>query len=457
MKREVSPNGERDENVFDIQQGVSINIFVKKEKRRSGLAKVYYADYFGRREKKYEYLSENSLDKIPWSEVTPNEPFYFYIPRNESNRGAYEQGFSIRDLMPEHTTGIVTARDGLVINADKDKLLSQIELFADPNKSDDEIRSLFFGNKKAGKYLSGDSRGWKLTEARKRIRNNDHSILIQKIAYRPYDVQYIYYTPDMVDWGREKLMSHLLAGENYGLIIPRQAATDNWSHVQITRYMADNRIHYSNKGIPIECPLYLYVENQIDAVQKTPNLNLTIIGVFEKTLGMKFVPNDRDIKDGEFGPLDVLDYIYAVLHSHRFRSTYLEFLKYDFPRIPYPQDSGYFKRMKAYGRILRELHTDESDTCCEENKFVGSHYPLVEHPVYSDGKILLNKSDDAIINVPDHIWDMFFGGYKPLQKWLKDRRGTVLSAKDIRHFRHIVYSLTKTDQIMQEIDQQIEL
>ena len=456
MKKEVSPNGEKDENVFDIQQGVSINIFIKRNGKSKGLATVYYSELFGRREAKYDLLRSHSFEDIHWTKLDPNEPFYFFIPRNESNRDKYETGFSIKDLMPEHTTGIVTARDSLVIDSSEEALLHKIEAFVAPEKTDEYVRQEFFGNKKEGKYLPGDSRGWSLSIAREAIRGNDHRAKIKKIEYRPFDVQYIYYDPKMVDWGRDSLMYHLLAGENYGLIIPRQAATDNWSHVQITRHMADNRVHYSNKGIPIECPLYLYSENFGTLIRK-PNLNVEIVKRIAERVKLSFVPDEALKVEGSFSPLDVLDYIYAVLHSKRYRTTYLEFLKFDFPKIPYPDNSEYFITMVKYGKQLRTIHTDETDSTSDLFTYHGEEVIAIFKPHYDDGKIVFNANGDNVSGVPEEIWNMYFGGYQPLQKWLKDRRNTKIGKMEIQHYIHIITVLKETNDLMEAIDQVIRI
>lgn len=454
MKKEIAPNGDKDENVFDIQQGVSINLFVKNGTRSKGLARVYHTGLFGKRSNKYDLLNALRLDNISWTQLEPNEPFYFFIPRDERNRASYEKGFSIQELMPEHTTGVVTARDGLVIAKKREELLERIKIFTDPNKTDDQVRTHFFGNKKAGKYLPGDSRGWSLSTARKKISGFNHEDNIQKIAYRPFDTQYIYYVPEMVDWGRDKLMYHLLAGDNYALVIPRQAATDNWSHVQITRYMADNRVHYSNKGIPIECPLYLYAPGFDGGLTRHPNLNGDIVKTLATSIGMRFVP-EKSAETNTICPIDILDYIYAVLFSEKYRQAYLDFLKFDFPRIPYPQSADYFWTMVSYGTKLRELHLSEDDYFDSQYSYQGHEECIVDRPTYQDGTVYLNKNGDKIINVPENIWNMYFGGYQPLQKWLKDRKGDALSQSDIRHFQSTISILVVTEELMHQIDDSI--
>lgn len=454
MRREATKDGGKDENVFDIQQGVSINIFVKNCEKREKLAKVYHAEILGKREHKYNSLLSKDFKDFDWSEVQPTDPFYFFIPRNETNREAYEKGFSIEELMPLHTTGIVTARDGLVISSNRKALLKRIEEFCDTSKSDEEIRERFFGNKKAGKYLPGDSRGWSLSTARKKIQTFEHEKKIQKIAYRPFDTQYIYYCPEMVDWGRDSLMVHLVDKENWGLVIPRQAATDNWSHVQITKYMADNRIHYSNKGIPIECPLFIYNDGFMQG-QRTANLDLKIVAKIEKNLNAKYDQEKSERKMKIFSALDLLDYIYAVLHSEKYRKFYLEFLKFDFPRVPFPKDWSYFVEMCNFGKELRLLHTDESDVFDSKYIYSGDNTVYVEKPHWENNSIILSKSADRIENVPEEIWNMYFGGYQPLQKWLKDRKNGEIGMDEIQHLQSMISILAKTNELVKRIDDAI--
>ena len=453
MRRETSPDGGKDENVFDIQQGVSINIFIKYGGKSYSQAKVFYADCYGRREAKYDYLYQTSFKKIPWERISPSDPFYLFIPRNENNREKYELGFSLQELFPKHTTGVVTARDNLVISRSYAQLIAKIEDFADVRKSDDEIRSQFFGNKKAGKYEPGDSRGWSLPKARRVIRNEDHQSRIQKIAYRPFDEQFIYYSSSMVDWGRENLMRHMLIGENYGLIIPRQAATDNWSHVQITKYMADNRVHYSNKGISIECPLYLYSVELDGKLTRTRYLNMDITNSIAKAICETFLDERRKAEEQGFTSLDLLDYIYAVLHSERFRKVYLELLKFDFPRIPYPTDKEIFWKMVSFGSKLRQTHLLETSVFNEidAESITANIYP-VEKADYCNGCVFVNAVE-CFHNVPKLAWNFYFGGYQPAQKWIKDRKSTILSAEEIKHYYKIIRALVETDRIMKEIDE----
>lgn len=198
---ERCPDGEKDENVFDIQQGVSINIFIKVSNRaHQSLARINRQDIYGTRELKYEWLRKSLLAEIPWQEVHAVRPYYFFEERNLTDGAKYFAGISLKELFIKNVMGITTARDFLVIDSDRDRLLERMTHFSDLSYSDDQIRDEFFPGKQPGKYLSGDTRGWMLSRARRTISHFEHAHLIRSISYRPFDKRYIYYCPEMVDW-----------------------------------------------------------------------------------------------------------------------------------------------------------------------------------------------------------------------------------------------------------------
>ena len=449
MKKEISPNGEKDENVFDIMQGVSINIFVKKNSKAKNFnnADVFHSEIFGTRNSKYTILSET---KINYKKIQPNHPFFFFIPKNTENSNEYDQGFSLQYLFLKNVTGIVSARDNLVINFSKNNLLNNIQFFSDLSITDEKVRSNFFGTRTSQKYLAGDTRGWSLSTARRKITKNKHSELIHFIDYRPFDKRFIYYSNDMVDWGRESVFNHMIKGNNIALIIPRQAITDNWSHVSVSDCLVDNRFHYSNKGIPIVCPLYLYDTN-FGTNSKIPNLNLEIIKEIENKSGFKYSPNDSNKKSDIFSPIDLLDYIYAVLHSPKYREKYKEFLKIDFPRVPYPTDKETFWKLVEIGSKLRECHLMHTEFDIQPYNLVGYGTNEVVKPEYKNGRVYISKTQ-YFDNVPQAQWEQYIGGYQPLQKWLKDRKKTILSSDDIEHYKKIIAALKLTQELMAEID-----
>ena len=441
MKHEKAADGGKDENVFSITVGTAINIFVKTGKKKNGeLAKVHYADLWGTRKDKFAYLESKSLANVGFTTVTPTAPMYFFVPQDEDGRKRYSAYIGLDELFTSNVMGIVTARDALVVDMDKEALLSRIKAFCSPTVSDAEIRTLFFGTKKAGKYLPGDTRGWRLADARRKISRYDHEQIIKDVAYRPFDVRNIYYSPDMVDWGRERLMSHFLKGDNLGLCCIRICSRDDDLPVFVTDIITDKTI-LSSKDNANVFPLYLY-HDTMGKVEKVPNFNKE---VFERIAdGLKRKPS----------PEELFDYIYAVLHTPEYRERYREFLKVDFPRIPYPTDAATFKRLAKIGGELRETHLLKiKPTTSERNRttnFPKAGSNTVEDVSFVNGKVYIND-EQYFDHVPEEAWSMFIGGYQPAQKWLKDRKGRTLTNEDIDHYQEIIFALSRTRAHMQKL------
>jgi predicted helicase len=457
-KKETAPDGSADVNVFDIMQGVSINIFVKTGKKKANeLGKVFHFDLYGKREMKYDFLSDSSLKSVYFQELKPEKPFLFFVPKNNKGSKEYEKGFRVDELFSVNVTGVVTARDSFVIDFEKPILKKRMEEFSDTNFTDDSIRRKFFGNKKEGKYLAGDSRGWKMVEARKTIQNFNHNDIIQKIAYRLFDDRYIYYHSSMVDWGREKFMYHFINKDNVGIDLCRQLVTDDYSHIFITNKIVDDSF-VSNKSRErgYVFPLYLYPENKGQQTigqssTRIPNLNSEIVEQLKEKLGLTFT-TEKETTKNTFAPIDILDYIYAVLHSPTYREKYKEFLKIDFPRVPFPKDKVIFWQLAKFGAEIRQIHLLESPTV---EKYI-TQYPedgnnVVVKTKYENGKVYINDTQ-YFDNVPQIAWDFYIGGYQPAQKWLKDRKERTLEFDDILHYQKIIVALTETDRLMNEIN-----
>jgi hypothetical protein len=412
-RKEVCPDGSKDENVFDkIQQGVSINIFVKTGRKAKGaLAEVYHIDVFGKREEKYKYLRDSKFSKVKFTKLKPSAPEYFFVPKDYENKEEYDNGFGIEELFSVNSVGIVTAKDSVFVNADKSALLKNVKDCFDINP-----------DKK----------------------------VIQPINYRPFDRQYVYYDIEKIERAREKVMSHLLNGENIGLMVCRQQKTDGFYHCLVHKHIVESSF-VSNKTSEIgySFPLYLYHDHE----SRKPNLNETIISEISQQIGLRYV-EEKEINSKKkcFAPIDILDYIYAILHSPAYRERYKEFLKIDFPRIPYPEDAEQFRKLSKLGRKLRSLHLLEDI----EPQQGTANYPItgsdeVEKIRYEDGKVFIN-SKQYFDRVPLEAWEFYIGGYQPAQKWLKDRKGRKLEFADIEHYRKIIWVLSETGKVMREIE-----
>lgn len=454
-KKEAAPDGSVDQNVFDIMQGVSINIFIKTGKKKaSELGKVFHFDLFGKREFKYDYLIENTLGTTNFNELKPEKPNLFFVPMNYKVSKNYQLGFYIGELFNKQSMGVTTARDHFVIDINKQNLINRINEFSDLEIEDFKIRTKYFGFKSLGKYLSGDTRSWTLSKARKELSYENHKKNIQNISYRPFDKRFIYYSKKMVDWGREDVMSNL-SSNNISFVCVKIGRDKTAHNYFISDSITDKSITSSLDNSNV-FPLYLYPENNgqqtIDQSNKRkPNLNKEIVGQIAKSLGLTFTIEKENTK-GTFAPIDVLDYIYAVLHSPTYREKYKEFLKIDFPRVPYPANADKFWKLVKLGGELRDIHLLESEAV---NKFI-TQYPvdgdnMITNIKYEGNKVYINDNQ-YFDNVPSVAWEFYIGGYQPAQKWLKDRKGRKLEFEDILHYQKIIVALSETNRIMKEID-----
>ncbi len=482
-KKEVCPDGSVDQNVFDIMQGVSINIFVKTgKKKKEELGEVFNYNLYGKRDFKYQFLEE-SISKLDWKKLNFEEPYYFFVPKDFGEQNEYEKGFKVDELFKENVAGIETIRDAITIHFEEKSLKNIVNDFLE--LSEDEI---------AKKYETTDARDWKIGRAKEDIKNNiDNSKVWQNVSYRPFDIRKTFYSGKQNGFvcnGRFKIMKHLL-NDNICLIIPRQTNQD-WRHCFITNKIFEGNITASAKlfGTGNGFPLYLYPEAIMKSQQtlagfqtlrglngRVPNLNMEIVNEIAKKLGIPFVAEKENLaneifakvsnfgkgvnESKNFAPIDILDYIYAVLHSPSYREKYKEFLKIDFPRIPYPSTLSGFETLIGLGSKLRQIHLLESEVV---EKLI-TQYPvdgtnIVVKTTFAKvsnfgkgeiGNVYINETQ-YFANVPEVAWNFYIGGYQPAQKWLKDRKDRELSYEDIRHYQKIIVALTQTDRLMKEID-----
>jgi len=449
-KKETAADGSIDQNVFDIMQGVSINIFVKTgRKKTTELGKVFHFDLFGKREFKYDFLIQNSINSIAYNEIPNIASNYFFVNKDFEEQSKFDIGIKLDDLFIKSSLGIATARDSFTINFSKIKLEKIINDFL---SIDNESARKKYG-------LGVDVRDWTIKYAKDDLTKSDVNFKnIVKISYRPFDERYTYYTGKSKGFHcmpRGEVMNHIVNHENIVLNcikVGRDIDSDNFF---VSKYLTDKSIVSSLDNC--SCfPLYLYTETNgqqtIDQnTERKPNLKAEIVKQIAEKLGLTFT-NEKETNEKTFAPIDILDYIYAVLHSPTYREKYKEFLKIDFPRVPFPKDKDTFWQLVKLGGEIRQIHLLESPTV---DKYI-TQYPIdgdnvVVKPKYENGKVYINDTQ-YFDNVPEIAWEFYIGGYQPAQKWLKDRKERKLEFEDILHYQKIIVALSETDRIMKEID-----
>jgi hypothetical protein len=450
---ETAPDGSPDENVFDIQQGVALLIAVRNfpnahradkmgvhndtiadggETTGAGTsARVWYYDLWGTREEKYAFLNTHTLESTPWQALQPQPPFYLFAPQNDALRTEYERGWRLTDIFRLHSTGIKTHRDHFAIDFDLKSLQQRIGEFRDLTIPDDEIRR---------RYALKDTRDWKLRESRQKLaQDSNWQAHFHPCLYRPFDTRWIYYSPTVIELPRDEVMRHLIGGQNLALISVRQhTQAGEWALVGVSDKLTECCALSNKTGeINYVFPLYLLTQDG-----REPNLH------------EKFLQALRAVMDREPTPEEVLAYIYAVLHAPSYRQRYAPFLRYDYPRVPLPASAEQFVRLASLGQHLIELHLLRCLSLRESPVgFPASGSNRVEkgYPRYRDGAVWINDSQ-RFTGVSQAVWAMRVGGYQVCEKWLKDRRGRVLTNREIETYRRLVYALAQTLELVEVME-----
>lgn len=448
LSGETTPSDEKDENIFDIRQGVVISIGSRSPSILARNTGVWSSDIYGSRQLKYGVLGEQSSKITAWQKLENASNGGSFIRSDQTHKDEYLMFPILTDVLTKHSKPILTKRDHLVIHFDKAKLIETLhDLCNLPYKEFVERYS-----------LEGDSRDWTYAAARRTVQSfGIKDEFIQKVHYRPFDQRWTYYvnqTKGFMAYPVYGFLSHMLR-ENLALCVPRQINQMPWQHA----LPANGVIEYcyiSNKTREQNdvFPLYSYdKQSGIFGVSgaRCPNLAISFLAQLSKRLFLR--QSDIDGLPQGITPEYIFHYIYSVLHSFAYRTRYSEFLKIDFPRIPLPGSPELFQELFKLGGELVSLHLLESSRI---NQFI-THYQgegdhsILKQPVYKDGAVWINAAQ-RFENVPEAVWNFHIGGYQVCKKWLKDRKGRCLSEEDIVHYQKIVVALNETIRLMQEID-----
>jgi type I restriction-modification system DNA methylase subunit len=443
LKKEQCPDGSKDENVFDIMQGVAIVLAVKKKGLDKG---VWQSDLWGTREGKYTVLGNGQMTQTAWQELTPRGDMYLFVPQDAALAAEYEQWPKVTEIFPMGSVGVVTARDDFAVGFDTAVLKNRLEMLLNSDVQDAELRESL-GLKDTGT--------WKLARAREEIRKDLHRMeSVVPILYRPFDMRWFIYHDAIIERARRDVMSQLLpASRNLAIVVPRRVETKGeWQHCFIADAPVDH-VAVSLKTIDTVLPLFRFNPDEgsikpkdnmraADAWVGSPNVDRTIWDNLGSELGFKPTPEQL------FG------YVYAVLYAPEYRKRYAEFLKADFPRIPFTKNRDTFLKLADLGQQLIDLHLMRSPGLDNPiSRFCGKGGGAVTKVEYDPdrGRVSINPTQYFDGITPD-LWTYQIGGYQVLSKWLDYRKGRFLTSADTIHYSRVATALTKTVEIQVEID-----
>ncbi len=449
-KKEKTPQGADDENVFNIKQGVSINLFVKKAQTTK--QKIHYYDVYGERAEKYAFLAQNDLNSIEWLELTPREPFYLLLPLKTPLLDEYEQGFSVKDMFQISSVGIVTGKDHVVFHKTKESLLKLLKDFATLESS--ELRR---------KYdIGDDSRDWRLEYAIRDVRANADNLekYIVWCQYRPFDYRWTYYTgksKSFIAYPRGDVFKHMLPpppqqtlkhpikrAKNVALITSRRFCQSQKSGVGfVSNKISDLRTW--------TCP-GMEGGDYVNPLYHNPNYTENFTPEFRSFIDKHY--------NHSFEPLEILGYIYALLYSPNYRKRYEDFLKADYPKILFTENKDLFRALSLLGIELIGLHVlnQESlnysfeklkDATIGESYYIEAHErnPIISKPSHNEQRLYINHSA-YFSGVSQEIYDYRIGGYCVLDKYLKSHKN---ESCDFDHVTCIIKVIARTIEIQKTL------
>lgn len=445
--RERSPDGRRDQNVFAVATGIAACTFARAASLER---RVRRADLWGSREEKLAQLDRwrQTSGDPPWRPLPCRSPHYRFDHAVPSGGPDYRAGPRLTELMPVCTTAPVTARDRFIVDRSRERLCRRLSEFADLTVPDEVIRQRHFNRTRSPRYAPGDTRGWQLADARRRLAATpDWQRHVRLIQYRPGDWRHVLWIPWMVDWPRTEVTRHLLEN-NVALIARRQMLAARpcdyfWSTADIA---LDGVIRSDNRGSESLFPLWLYERGG-----RRANFEPTRARQLLAAAGLRWTDSERGDLGRTAGPIDLLGYIYAVFHCPTYRRQFAGELRRDFPRVPAATRER-FALLAPLGGELLALHSRPPGPEADVERLDEATSPAVQcvAPAYRHGRASL--SEGLTLPVDPETWEFHVGGHQVARKWLKDRRGEPLSADEVRCYRRLLATIDKTRARMDAID-----
>ena len=452
-KGELTEDGDPDRNVFDIKQGVGIFTGVREQNEFiNDKAFVNYFELLGDRAYKYSYLNNFDTSQTHWTNIIPIASKYLFKSLDKRIAEEYESFTSITEIFGDvNSSGFESGKDSVLTAYTEDELNNKLTEFCQGNPS--EV---------INKFKIKEGWGLSIFERRNSIANDPlYNNRFYQFLFTPFDWRYTFYRKDLLKTNSFSAGQHLVYGSNYSLVVMRQVSMhEGFSHALVASSMPNNRAFYSKKGKTSYFPLYLYSGGENSFLNSGEllgiNFHQEFISKILNKLGFSSLQIGLSDLNETVGAENILNYIYAILHSQVYRERYVDFLKTDFPRIPFTSNRNTFKVLSLLGQELIALHLMKSPQLEQYiTRFIENGGNLVvdaTYVKYADGEVIINKKGDRFTGVPESVWNFYVGGYQVCHKWLKDRKGRQLSPDDLNHYQKIVVALSETMQIMNAID-----
>ncbi len=450
--KEKAPDGRKDENIFDIQQGICISFFIKNPNKHSD-TRIYRSDLWGLRKEKFDFLNKNDISTIQWKKIKAFSPWYMFYHLSMKRWAEYNAGWSILDIFSHHSVGIMTGQDHLTIKKSPNEVQEVIEDFIKLPESKFKQKHNLKDIKRQWSYIKAkkDIKACGLTFSNTKTFSPTIKSKIVPILYRPFDIRFTFYTGrsrGFHERPRGDVMKHLLLGQNLGLIVSRNSKPSSWRDVQITENIIELGVMATRPGnnAPI-FPLYRYVQTSTGLIKET-----------NFTQKFKTYINDNYEHDKQFKAKIIPYYIFAILNSQEYRNRYEEFLKIDFPRIPIVKNKDLFFKIAKIGEELANIHLLRFEKTAFDTSKVSLHQGnmkdslIVKKVKFLDKNRLWINNQTYFAGISRDVYEYYIGSYKICQKWLKRFKNYTLSKTEVNTFINIVWVIEQTLQLSKEID-----
>jgi predicted helicase len=432
-KKEQAPDGGEDQNVFDIEQGVAISLLIKSDDLERG---VWHSDLWGKRLAKYQAAAHGSKASVTWTRLEPDTPDWLFKPQDADLGREYRELWSISAIfspMGDPAPGIVTTHDKFAISFTPAEARQKVSRLV-ATDTEAEARRLW-------KLCSQDQ--WSYERAKAELPTINLAKTTVSILYQPFDHRWTIWDRNVAVHRRERVTRHMLSGNVSLNLIRKMDISGIWSHVLISdRPISHHAV--SSKEVDFIFPLWLrsdLVGESTTPVEDRENISSD----FRAFLDSRY--------EHHYTPEEILGYIYGVLHAPTYRTRYAEFLRIDFPRIPFAEAAADFETLSGLGWALVQAHLLRELPRRGLAVYHGKGNHTVEVVRYSpqEQAIHINKTQH-FKPVPQVVWEFHIGGYQVLDKYLKSRKGRVLSLDEINHIGAIADSLAFTVKQMAKID-----